>query len=100
MAYFCHHCGKSLTLPDQVGRRETCPACDADLHCCLNCRFHEPTAYNECLEPRAERVLEKDRANFCDLFSFAKDRKSLSSSPKKDEAENARAQLKALFNKK
>ena len=55
-----------------VPRAACCERCGADLRCCLNCRFHESSAYNECLEPSAERVLEKDRANFCDYFSGGK----------------------------
>ena len=35
---------------------------------CKNCRFYDPTAYNECREPSAEVVREKERANFCDYF--------------------------------
>jgi len=52
-----------------VSRSALCERCGAELRCCLNCRFHESSAYNECLETSAERVLEKDRANFCDYFS-------------------------------
>jgi hypothetical protein len=51
-----------------VGRTETCDGCGADLHACRSCDFHDPAAYNECRESRAERVLEKDRSNFCDWF--------------------------------
>jgi hypothetical protein len=68
--YKCHQCKRTIDLNDTIGRTETCPFCDADLHCCLNCQFHDPGAYNECREIQAERVLEKDRANFCDYFSF------------------------------
>jgi hypothetical protein len=41
------------------------------MRCCFNCRFFELGAYNQCREPQAERVLEKDRSNFCDYFSAA-----------------------------
>ena len=43
---------------------------DADVHCCRNCEFDDPGSYNECRETQAERVLEKDRSNFCDYFAF------------------------------
>jgi len=66
----CHACGKSVTIEPPVGRREACPFCGADLHCCLNCGFYAPEAYNACREPQAERVLAKDRNNFCDFFTF------------------------------
>lgn len=68
--FICHHCKKPLELSGSIGRTDTCPLCDADLHCCLNCRFYDPGAYNSCREPQAERVLEKDKGNFCDYFSF------------------------------
>lgn len=55
----------------RVGRRDTCDKCGADLHACVNCRFHDSSAYNECREPQAERVLDKHVANFCDYFVFA-----------------------------
>jgi len=35
---------------------------------CKNCGFYEPKAHNECHEPQAERVLEKERSNFCEYF--------------------------------
>lgn len=64
----CHGCGTTIEL-EVVGRSARCTKCGADLRCCLNCRFHDSSAYNDCSEPMAERVLEKDRANFCDYFS-------------------------------
>ncbi|NNL67110.1 MAG: hypothetical protein HKP30_12765, partial [Myxococcales bacterium] len=67
----CHACGEERTLAasERIGFRETCERCDADLHVCLNCRFHDPSAYNECREPNAERVADRDRANRCDYFA-------------------------------
>ncbi len=35
----------------------------------MNCRFYDETAYNECSEPSAERVVDKEKSNFCDYFS-------------------------------
>lgn len=48
--------------------------CRSDLHCCRNCSFYDEKAYNNCREPQADRVLEKDRSNFCDFFEFAANR--------------------------
>ncbi len=53
------------------GRTEPCAECGADLSCCHNCRFYSPGAPNDCAEPNAERVLDKEKANFCDYFEFA-----------------------------
>ncbi len=91
----CHACHKENHPGDQVGRRETCIQCNADLHVCLNCEFYDPKAYNECHEPQADRVLEKDRANFCDYFSPSAHAKGQEADPKAD----AKAKLDALFKK-
>jgi hypothetical protein len=66
----CHHCKKEIQLESLIGRQEQCPSCGTDLHCCLNCTFYDVGAYNNCRELQAERVLNKNRSNFCDFFSF------------------------------
>jgi len=66
----CFRCKNELTLDRKVTRRETCPFCGWDLHVCLNCRFYDAGAYNQCRETQAERVLDKERSNFCDYFIF------------------------------
>jgi hypothetical protein len=32
------------------------------------CFFYDPQVYNECKETNAERVVEKEKANYCDYF--------------------------------
>ena len=59
----------SLAAGERVGFRDTCERCGADLHACRNCSHHDPSAYNECREPQAERVSDRDRANRCDYFT-------------------------------
>jgi hypothetical protein len=54
-----------------VPRRAECERCKESLHSCRNCTFHDVTAYNECREPSAERVVDKLAANFCDFFQPA-----------------------------
>lgn len=92
----CHACGVKNETGERVGRRDVCRQCDADLHVCLNCEFYDPTAYNECREPQAERVLEKDRANFCDYFTPAGMETAKTDRPKDD----AKKKLEELFKKK
>jgi hypothetical protein len=65
----CFKCGAGLEI-DFVGRREECPNCGADVHVCLNCDFYELGRANDCREPQAEPVKEKDRSNFCGFFRF------------------------------
>jgi hypothetical protein len=91
----CYRCRKPLVLSDHVGRREMCPACGADLHVCLNCRFYDPGVYNACGEPQAERVLEKERANFCDYFDFRKGSVAAPAPP--TDPSSAKNRLEALF---
>lgn len=91
----CFSCKKEIQVLDRVGRSETCSHCGADLHCCRNCEFYDPKAYNECREPMAERVLEKDRSNFCDYFQVAG--KAYSAEEKGREAKR---KLEELFKKK
>ena len=92
----CFHCGRQIELTERVGFRDACPGCDRSLHVCLNCDLYEPTLNNQCREPQAERVVGKDRANFCEYFSPRTARKPRHLSP----ANDARAKLEALFKKK
>lgn len=51
--------------------REECSFCHADVHVCKNCEFYDLKAYNECRESSADRVVEKERANYCDYFTIS-----------------------------
>ena len=89
----CHSCRKPLTVARGLGRREVCPWCGADLHCCLNCKFYDPAVSKQCRETAAELVKEKAKANFCDYFVFAVTECAQS------DAETARRALDDLFRK-
>jgi hypothetical protein len=93
----CHVCGKGLEGSDRVGRSEICSHCRADLHCCLNCRFYDEQAQNQCRESSAEWVSDREKTNFCDYFSF---RDSAEAGRREKEQQEARAKLEALFKKK
>ncbi len=90
----CFTCGKELSLGREIGRRDECPSCHADLHCCRNCRFYDPSAPKQCREPQADLVREKEKANFCDFFVFADRAPSAG-----DEAKKAKSALDDLFRK-
>ena len=76
--------------------RAVCPRCSAFLHCCRNCDFYAPGLANDCREPRAERVADKEQGNFCDWFRpGARGRPADAPS-----SASARAALDALFKKK
>jgi hypothetical protein len=66
----CHHCGREVQLLSELQRTDSCRYCYSDLKCCLNCRFHDPGANNQCREPQAEWCPDKVKANFCELFEF------------------------------
>lgn len=89
----CYACKKQLPADLQIGRREECPFCGADLHCCLNCTFYKRTAPNQCGEPIAEPVKEKQKANYCDYFKFAESATESNQSA----LEKSRKQLNDLF---
>lgn len=93
----CARCGADTGVEDPT-RRDTCPRCDADLHACVQCTFYAPGQYNNCREPQAERVLDPERANYCDYFSPA--RGSIGSAGTRSPKDDVKAQLDALFKKK
>jgi hypothetical protein len=68
-SYRCWRCGQAL--PDlllPLPRHEECPHCRAQLHVCRMCVFHDPAAPQQCREPVAEPVADRQRANFCGYF--------------------------------
>lgn len=90
----CAFCQNEVVI-ESVGRRDTCPSCGRDLHCCYQCRFYDASAHNQCHEPQADRVVDKEKSNFCDYFGF--DPQIRIKSVSKD---NAKSKLEALFRKK
>lgn len=93
--FFCFNCQKEIVLLGKPGRRDECIHCRADVHVCKNCEFYDPKVYNECREPSADVVLEKERANFCDFFTPHRGPRG-----DVDKAAALRAAAEALFKKK
>ena len=93
-AMHCFSCGRERALGsgDRIGFRDACD-CGANLHVCRNCAHHDPAAYNECREPGAERVADRDRANRCEWFVPREGPPAPSAAP-------GRAALDALFKKR
>jgi hypothetical protein len=93
----CHACGAAVEVAasERVGFRDACDGCGADLHVCLNCAHHDPSAYNECREPNAERVSDRDRANRCDYFAPGEG----AGGTRADSGGGAKAALDGLFKK-
>jgi rRNA maturation protein Nop10 len=63
----CWNCGSALTVLD-YGRADTCRKCGRDTKVCKGCQFYDKDAHNQCHETQAERVVDKERSNFCDYF--------------------------------
>ncbi len=68
----CFHCQASLELESEesISRREECHQCSSSVHCCKMCKFYDISSYNECREPQAGRIVDKEKANFCDFFKL------------------------------
>ena len=65
----CHRCGTPFAASGKPSRQDACPKCNAWLRSCRNCEFYSPKHKNDCLEPQAEPITDKDAANFCELYS-------------------------------
>ncbi len=92
MATSCFRCGAAVLIDGVVGRRTTCPECDADLHACVNCRHYDESAPHACREPHADHVLEKEASNPCELFQLGD-----GASRRRTRSRSARDALGALF---
>ncbi len=101
----CWHCGREIEVLERVGFHELCPGCDRPAHVCLNCGLYDPAYNNQCRETMAERVVDKDRANFCEYFTPSPSARA-SRAPASQITINSRekipakTQLDALFKKK
>ena len=68
----CHKCGWEWTLPGLPGRGDSCHKCGTDLRVCLNCASYDRRVAHQCRDRRADPVMEKAAANFCEYFDFIK----------------------------
>ena len=58
----CHFCGASLEPKMRIVRDTSCPKCGRDLHACVQCRHYDRHAHNQCREPNAEWVTDREKA--------------------------------------
>ncbi|HEU4400715.1 MAG TPA: hypothetical protein VFT43_01290 [Candidatus Polarisedimenticolia bacterium] len=92
---YCYRCGERIPEDRKILREEECPHCAQDLHCCRNCRFHDPAVSNQCSEPQADYVGDKERSNFCEFFAFTES--AASRGGPGSEGESARERWRRLF---
>jgi len=65
----CWKCGGPIHgLPMPLARLAECRLCHAELHVCRLCEFYDRKVADQCREPVADSVKEKERANFCGYF--------------------------------
>ena len=93
---YCHKCGTEWD-GIRAARTDTCDSCGADIHACLNCRFHDESKTSECTVPNIERVPDKEKANFCEEFEFA--RRLPRDTNSEDRKKKARNRWNKLFRK-
>ena len=91
--HHCWHCGKELAA-NQFHRMDSCNHCGRDTKVCKNCEHYDRAYNNECKESQADRVVEKEKANFCDYFKPAN--RAGGSAKSADDLKNA---AEALFKK-
>ncbi|HEY2526194.1 MAG TPA: hypothetical protein VGI29_14120 [Candidatus Binataceae bacterium] len=98
----CWNCGHRIETAERVGFHAHCERCDRPLHVCHNCSLYDASYNNQCRETMAERVVDKERSNFCEYFAPA----AAGGAGKRNAAaprppgRDARAELDALFKKK
>src|SRR6202045_216160 len=95
----CWHCARKIEVVtgERIGFRDECEGCGRALHVCRNCGFYDPSYNNACREPQAERVVDKDRFNFCEYFAPGKGEGAGAGVQSKSAAQ---AKLEELFKKK
>ena len=90
----CHQCGANVRVDEPLARDAECESCGGDLRCCLNCRHYDTHFNNSCRENQADPVVDKNRRNFCEFFSFTREPFVKAGSGREAEA---RKKLEGLF---
>ena len=91
----CWKCGADLkTVPRPFSRFAECPGCKTELHVCRMCRHHDLRYVGECSHDFADKVLVKDKANFCSHFRPSPRAFEGAGHPEKQKAQQ---QLQSLF---
>jgi hypothetical protein len=90
----CWNCGHRIETVERIGFHAHCERCDRPLHVCRACSFYDPGYNNQCRETMAERVVDKERFNFCEYFKPGDAR------AKPAAKTGAQDKLEALFKKK
>ena len=95
----CWHCDTTAEVVERVGFRDECERCGRALHVCRNCGFYDTSYNNACRETQAERVVDKERFNFCEYFVPGSGPGAGAAAASQGKS-SAQARLEALFKKK
>lgn len=91
----CWQCGTHLPkIITPVSRREECSVCRSDIHACKMCVYFDASNRTGCDEERAEYIVDKERANFCEYYALSS---RAFDDAKLNKQREAKAQLAALF---
>lgn len=91
----CWKCGADLkSVPRPFSRFAECPGCKTELHVCRMCRHYDLRYVGQCNHDFADKVLVKDKANFCSHFKPSPHAFEGAGDPEKEKAEQA---LQSLF---
>lgn len=86
--YKCIKCSNEISITEtkSIPRNTSCDNCTTDIRSCIFCRFYDQSKHNECSEPSADRVVDKEKANFCDYYEFNTSQKVLGKNNNKSDA--------------
>lgn len=91
----CHRCQTEwVSEAKRPGFKELCSSCSSYLHCCINCRHHNPSLHNQCAISTTDFVSKRDGSNFCEDFEFKDDDPAAAEN---SGGAQARGKLDALF---
>lgn len=90
----CWKCKKEIKI-DSIFRTSVCPICNADLHSCKNCLFFSTSSHFECKESVDEKIIDKEKSNFCDYFRVKKEDSKQDST--NDKGQKAKDMFNSLF---
>ncbi len=67
MSTLCYNCSCPIA-ENNLGRQDLCEKCGRSTRVCRNCRHYDIHHNNMCREEQAQRVVDKEKSNFCEWF--------------------------------
>ena len=76
----CYKC--QLKIKEKITFRSVCAQCYSDLHVCINCQSYAPGKPNDCKISEIDKVVDKEKNNFCEYFVYQDQRPPLKNTSK------------------